>query len=160
MNEEIENNYLGILHTLSDAFPDVDFEIKKDEIIQSKDLSKEAKEELLNDSYSFQKKREKKCPICGQIKDIEHFATRKTSTNRRLKYSYCKTCVKIKASEYYKNNKEKRLEQIKQWRKDNSELIKEYAKRASERAKQRREQRKLKKQEQRCINLANPAILE
>ena len=62
----------------------------------------------------------KKCSNCGELKPFSEFSKDKRSKDGLQ--SNCKKCMK----EYYENNKEKILEQRKEYRENNKEKIKEY----------------------------------
>lgn len=65
----------------------------------------------------------KKCPKCGQLKDIGEFYKNKT---RRDGFSvYCKDCITNYSHDYYEKNTEECKERLNKWRKANSEYVKE-----------------------------------
>ena len=61
----------------------------------------------------------KKCNECLENKDIEEFSKRKCYKDGHI--NICKTCMKIKNSEYYQNNKEHLNDINKKWIKNNKE---------------------------------------
>lgn len=66
---------------------------------------------------------EKKCPKCGQIKDIGDFYSNKS---RRDGFSvYCKDCIKNDSREYNERNKKQCKERLQKWREENPEKVKE-----------------------------------
>ena len=65
----------------------------------------------------------KKCPCCGEIKDISEFYE---NASRRDGFScYCKTCIAEKSHESYQRNKEKYRVHLNAWRAANREYVRE-----------------------------------
>lgn len=65
----------------------------------------------------------KRCPQCGQIKDVGEFYRNKT---RRDGFTtYCKECIKENAHDYHQRNKEACRERLNKWRAENKEYVRE-----------------------------------
>lgn len=66
----------------------------------------------------------KKCPVCQETKSLDHYS--KYFSNERNKYrysSYCTPCSNEKSKgrnkKYYQKNREKKLQYVKEYRKQN-----------------------------------------
>ena len=72
--------------------------------------------------FVFKITMEKKCTKCEKVKSLDEFGNKKDGKYKRS--SRCKTCDKL----YYQNNREQKLEKVKEYRKNNHEKIAKYSK--------------------------------
>lgn len=68
----------------------------------------------------------KKCSKCKISKDLNNFSSNRS--NKDGKSNYCKMCDKIRVNQYQVLNKDKTLEYLKKWRKENPDYDKNYTK--------------------------------
>lgn len=66
----------------------------------------------------------KQCSKCKVIKPIDEFHKNKEMKDGH--FAHCKECHHLKAKEWEKNNREKRIAYQAKWTKENPELIKKY----------------------------------
>ena len=68
----------------------------------------------------------KKCSKCKIKKSLDSFSSNKS--NKDKKNNYCKSCDKIRVTQYQKNNKVQTLLYLKNWRDNNPDYDKNYTK--------------------------------
>ena len=66
------------------------------------------------------------CTKCKEQKPLAAFR-KQSSTKDGLKY-YCKSCANQTAKKYYEKNKNKIINKVTQWQKDNPDKVKGYKK--------------------------------
>jgi hypothetical protein len=92
----------------------------------------------------------KECTKCKEIKDYSFYSLKKTCKDGYA--SICKNCVKEYSKNHYNNNKEKRSEQVKNYREKNKDFYKQYHKLWFQKNKEKINE---KRRENRSNNISN-----
>lgn len=72
--------------------------------------------------------KEKKCPLCGELKPVSEYHSYFSRSRNKVRIgNYCIPCAnenaKERATKYYEENKQERLEYAKKYRSENKEKI-------------------------------------
>lgn len=68
----------------------------------------------------------KMCSKCGETKALSEFATNKSRAGKEYPYSQCKSCVRQRNRDYYRNNADKVKAAVKKYKSENEEKYKQY----------------------------------